>query len=205
MNLFWVFLENLNLSVRVQKHGWHRKYEVYKDTQQKFLVKHIHPFKIISRALIRDLIYALWLCLSRKSFCLTLPVLLSQNFWWFWASFAESIRMCDNYGVHPHGQKRKIPVLHLCVQSPVLLEVVQPRALPGVSFRTELQVHQCHCPFCSSLRRSCPVPGAVKTPLVSHSKLPSSLSGFYRLLPRRCPLLELYMIVWYVEPNVSPG
>lgn len=189
----------------MQKHGWHRKYEVYKDTQQKFLVKHIHPFKIISRALIRDLIYALWLCLSRKSFCLTFPVLLSQNFWWFWASFAESIRMCDNHGGHPHGQKGKLQFCTTVCRALCCWKWCSPglcQASPsGWSFRcTSVTV-----PSAAAWGEAVQCQVLSKHLLVSHSKLPSSLSGSYHLLPRRCPLLELYMIAWYVVPNVSPG
>lgn len=194
----------------MQKHWWHRKCGVHKDSQQKFLVKHIHPFKIINIALIRNLIYALWLCLARQSFYLTFPVLLSQNFLWVWTCFAESVRMCDNHGGHLHGwppeKKAKNPFLALLCAEPW---VASSASASGSGWGSRL-----------GRRYRCTRVTATSTPAwgeaaqrhalskhlpASHPELPSSLSGFYLLFPRRCPLLELHMIVWYIEPNISPG
>lgn len=139
---------------------------------------------------------------------LTFPVPLSQHFWRFWTRFAESVYMRANDSGKLHSwssEGNKSPVLPGCTQSPGPWAVPQPRGLAGAFGWAGAVVHQGHCPStpaqggdvqCQALPKHVPAfcPG-----------LPGSPSGLYLLFPRRCPLLELYMIVWYIEPNVSPG
>lgn len=181
---------------------------MYKDTQQKFLVKHIHPFKIISRVLIRNLIYAFWLFLAKESFYLTFTALLSQNAQWFWTCFAEPVWIRYNHGGNlqrgPPGKKASTQFCTSVCRALGCEQCFSPRVWLEFFARTTIQAPQGYCPFQTSAGRCHPVPGAAK----AHSSIPTRTSRFsfqfLSLIPQEMPVIGI-IYDSAVEPNVSPG